>query len=1644
MFLALGLMWTMAQHFEQWIHRSAYAVAEAAAATTEVLAAKSTDVISQSRRSSTIAFCEACFRGVSDVGARVERTKLAFDALFSYETGKYFLFFMLALEAVEIANQVSQLFLFASTRPYHWIVLLCTVLCLNGLTAPLPFLVLRLAPETLNKWKVFFSNMLSAVLDIVWDVTYLVIAISISTRDDFSGDAWFTAVLGVAIPAIGAAKVIHELVSAERNTLVSEEWRKSSRGGGADRPRRRSTIIMTLAAKPLHDRDSETGNANPVAPNPAGQEKQNNNRVPPSRSRFLLAGVLVAMTVFSLAVGSAFLVKARRGHRACRTLLGDALWEGADPKIVILDDGLLSGGCNLTAIRSIVSTLGDDGGPKGKDIMTTADNSILPASLERLVNLERLVLDGHRVAQDGVPAAILDGNIMPRLTLLMFGSQDPVNKVLDLSSSMSGRTRIPSNVFRFFTGLEELRLRETRVSCFPPTAALQRLRNLRQLDLSGTNISYLPPSLIFSQSRIGLNLSGSPVARALNWSGHALRDLSEQGLGDSSVNTNAAFLFNWTLLSTTLPDLETLDLSFNSLKDFSALRFSDLRSLHWLSLNHNKRLVPVEKGSVVFSWDPFIHHPLFSMLHKDPQTDVVFLGLADTGMSSAELSLLASETDEDSGLSCEQLLWFRRIAGKIDLSDNDGIRDALFGAVLFVPPDLGSGVDASYPVIRRCRCINSLDPMCSSPASHYAEGLYELLILAAASARSVGCVSCFHLRLHNIKERGIIRLDRLVAATSPSRLIRLDLEENDWADVPNVVIPDSLYRRTKLKFLNLARCGLIGKVSPQFRNLRCLKGRTNPFAENAGMMYPACESRDGLANNTQFGACTCGSKICMAAGAKGPLWPSVAAPGMFCAEKLSMCHAQIIPAPCSSSMLGGERCRCGTSICERMQICYAPLSQCRAKGENFTLFAVLAEGNCETEGFEWINTLKGCQEVAASMGFSDVIDILTFTRPDFPRGCLIAGIDGYSIELNLKINAVEDDCGAFRSNCVCQPFLGQPCADQLGTIANHAPCICGAKRLCGANKPFCYGPRSLCSETSAGFQVQYNSSAVTMYPACYPQNGMQVVSSTTVGAAGHNNSGGCLCGVSGVCKAARTPDGIFCNGGAGTCAKFATCVITNGTFANPASCACGNAECTNESTGLFCFDVANLCASKPIFQCTHEGGDIPNYEQGRCVCGTTWCASGTYCYAPLSQCRMDRSHFTVYPVLNLDSLSTCGSNGLHSIDTVSGCSAAASAVTVQGMPFLERLKIEVSRHEGVGVETAPGWTTEPFGCAAPAPGNMYNFPILASPASPLNPGLRLITKKTGFIGDVCGANSWACICALFTAPPCDDQTGTVPHTSSSAGCVCGMSTVCTSQTGLLCNAPPYSNGRCRHAAACLHREGRVPNLGVCRCGAIDCTSATGFYCDDKNDLCARKALLPCANSKGDVSNEEQRRCTCGRSLCDNQTGMFCYGPLSQCQMNHASFKLYPFLAAGRCTSKGYGWIDSEAECTAAARAWGRLPLGYGGRLVVVIGRKQSPAGCILYSDTGMALHFLSYDIWIKRYNDKTKNISGRVPPDCGKNSFDCFCAAFVGKPCDEQTGTEANRDSCICGATAVCTPLTGLVCDASGPSYASCSNETRA
>ena len=107
MLIALFLIWSMAQHIEQWIHRRAYAVAEAAAVMAGVSVARSANV-EQSRQPSTSACYETCFQCASYPGTRVERIKLALDELFL--TKRKVLSIHARSGSRQVANQASQLF----------------------------------------------------------------------------------------------------------------------------------------------------------------------------------------------------------------------------------------------------------------------------------------------------------------------------------------------------------------------------------------------------------------------------------------------------------------------------------------------------------------------------------------------------------------------------------------------------------------------------------------------------------------------------------------------------------------------------------------------------------------------------------------------------------------------------------------------------------------------------------------------------------------------------------------------------------------------------------------------------------------------------------------------------------------------------------------------------------------------------------------------------------------------------------------------------------------------------------------------------------------------------------------------------------------------------------------------------------------------------------------------------------------------------------------------------------------------------------------------------------------------------------------------------------------------------------------------
>ena len=243
-----------------------------------------------------------------------------------------------------------------------------------------------------------------------------------------------------------------------------------------------------------------------------------------------LGAILLSLltSAYCVAFGVNFSHGPGRGP-SCRAMLGDSLWAGAQPKIVILNGGSsdvgglvgrlwtggLRGGCNYTMISSIVS------------VATAYDHTSpllerLPASLARLRNLKSLQVLGHRIASDGVPVSILDGTSLEHLTRLEFGNEAPVKHDLDLSGTR-GLSEFPPYVLKFMTDLEILRLRGTDIACFPPREKFSRLQKLRTLDLSSSQVNYLPPSVLFDHTLLdNLNLSDTPVWISLDWSAHGL------------------------------------------------------------------------------------------------------------------------------------------------------------------------------------------------------------------------------------------------------------------------------------------------------------------------------------------------------------------------------------------------------------------------------------------------------------------------------------------------------------------------------------------------------------------------------------------------------------------------------------------------------------------------------------------------------------------------------------------------------------------------------------------------------------------------------------------------------------------------------------------------------------------------------------------------------------------------------------------------------------------------------------------------------------------------------------------------------------------------------------------------------------------
>ena len=756
----------------------------------------------------------------------------AYNDAFSFSRGSYYLYMRLVSEMVEAGNQTGQLISFSHERPYTWIVSLSTVLVLNGLSLSAPFVAGRCIP-TCNREIRFIL----AAADSLFDVCYLLLAVIFSEKRSFGGSGtWVMAVLGILVPITSLTR---RQFSMARSFAKKDDGDEAMKGGvvrrveedgsGAAGSRRRGGGRVPIGAAERIGSDNDTAQ---MAVSSSSNSGKVNNRV--------MVLVSFLCSAYYIACGSVFLRMAYEGDAACRNMLGDTLWEGSKPQYVITAQpsaGLgagsslthLRGFCNFTAITSIHSSSAGLG-------TATPPLVRLPPALARLERLESLVLFGHNIASDGVPARILDGVALPKLTRLEFGKGDPVLRDLDLTASGAYLEVFPLHVLRFMNDLESLRLRDTNISCFPPRRNFHRMRKLRALDLRGTRITYLPPSVLYEHPLLlDLNLLGTPVSRSLDWSDHALGSTVWEAA--TAEDRRATYhVFDWSRLARTLPMLEHLNASGNGLNASTHLNGMDLnawRHLASLDVSNNPDLMPAAPAPYTFSWWQVLsdHPTLMNSTH------VQFIGLANVGLAPEHVNLQrVGETAAKHNattpppLTCRQLQWIARTmsgtpGSRVDLSRNDKLR-------LFHP----------WSELRRdmisCNCATGAN------CSYVDAAVFRLALGLLPNMQSLTITKqLFQPKFQALIGDGIISLAQIFK--QGARLSSLTLRQNEMSGslasvafethAPNLeviqldsnhltgTLPKSLFKLTKLVSLKLDSNDLSGSIPPEISALERLE-----------------------------------------------------------------------------------------------------------------------------------------------------------------------------------------------------------------------------------------------------------------------------------------------------------------------------------------------------------------------------------------------------------------------------------------------------------------------------------------------------------------------------------------------------------------------------------------------------------------------------------------------------------------------------------------------------------------------------------------------------------------------------------------------------------------------------------------------------
>ena len=550
---------------------------------------------------------------------------------------------------------------------------------------------------------------------------------------------------------------------------------------------------------------------------------------------------------------------------------------------------------------------------------------------------------------------------------------------------------------------------------------------------------------------------------------------------------------------------------------------------------------------------------------------------------------------------------------------------------------------------------------------------------------------------------------------------------------------------------------------------------------------PPCENRDGTVRNTQ--QCTCGTDTCVSE---------------FCLADKNECTPNPVCERTSAFLANTGTCRCGETTCDAASGLYCSSNdnacfktpQCQNQdgtmrnGGDCT--CGLTECTAET-GRYCLSDVSTCSEYAAcdntvgavtnsgecACGKIDCIEPSSYcwanrSKCSLYADCPATGQQLESCTCNTADCVTDDYCWFDRDHCSEYP----DCQNTNGENTNNVNCTCNTDECTTGD--YCWFDRNHCSE----------------FPECNPSGS-------------EANPEACTCGVA-ACK-----PGQYCNDG--TCQDVPVCL----SGLNAQECTCQNTNCTFE-TGLECSD--GVCQAGA---CVDTNGVQSN--DARCLC------------------KIERDEYIGYPVSSevgetgrcpsddyIPNKETCAlaTNNLVAINEIDDATKPRGCFEKSGIVYfnIEASTIECQNRFEEDPETChcfvPQTTCEPDAFCSDKQCNEYGD-------CPNKKGLKKNENTCICAGQECSGYCLEVLgqCRATANNFTKDGLSVPVCQSTNETCLCGDETnVCRpTSPGLSCDS---DTSVCSRPTECENTIGWTENSQGCRCGNIDCSVESGYWCRD--------------------------------------------------------------------------------------------------------------------------------------------------------------------------------------------------------------------